>query len=116
MTLFLNYLPYIVLIVGAYIFYKQWVKYAGDRNMQYRRMIQIVLGVVAILFVIMALSPTYSPTLRSERVSNPSFYIPSNDVPPVQNRLRQPARTGEESQERFEEITDWRKSVAPEKD
>lgn len=114
MVLLLNYLPYIILAIAAYIGYKQFKKHKDDTTKKYERLIQVALGTITIQIILMALTASYMPKGSVAKLGNPTFDIPEYNAPQIEDRLRKPVKTAEEAKKDFDEMVDWRKSKAPE--
>lgn len=104
MVLFLNYLPWMILSLGAYLTYKATkLKPAIKRN---SRVALTVVGTFAAMIILQGLTAGYIPKKRSSEVKIPAPTFEHTETE-IQNRLRRPERLGDESEERFKEKTDW---------
>ena len=105
MVLLLNYLPAIILAIGAFALYKSFkMKHGKKRN---RAMFLSVVGTVISMVLLQGLTAGYIPKQRSSEVKIPAPHFESSDAE-IENRLRAAKRLGDESEERFNEKTDWR--------
>ena len=111
MVLFLNYLPLIVSIIFAFIGMKLWEKHTGNRKLQVRKALYVVAGWLGTLLLLTALTNTYFPKGTPARMVVPVFEEPAEDVV-IQDRLRGPAKTAEQSEADFQQMVDWRQAKA----
>lgn len=119
LVLFLNYLPWIVLFVSVYVAYYFYKKYKDDKHTQLKRLGQTFFGFVFIQVTLMALTAGFIPKAGVPQFYNPTFEEAPESVT-IQDNLRSPVRTADESEKRFNELIDWRAAKAareePEKD
>lgn len=108
MVLLLNYLPLIVVLVGAYFFWKAvGTKDTSKRN---KRMAAVVISTLASLVLIAGLTNGYIPKNRSSEVKIPYPEFQASEAT-VENRLRSPEGSKEEREARFNEKVDWRQNL-----
>lgn len=105
MVLLLNYLPWIIIAIGAVAVYKS-VTLAGPASI--KAVFFSVIGTLIALVILQGVTAGYLPKNPSSHVKIPSPEFEPTDAE-IQNRLRSPPRLGAESEERFNAKTEWRK-------
>lgn len=108
MVILLNYLPLIIFAVGAFAFYK--VYKSADKEKRNKRLGLVAVLTIASLVAVNGLTSGYIPKQRSSEVGIPMpAFEPRNTK--IDNRLREPMLNPEESDERFQKLTDWRQNL-----
>ena len=110
MVLLLNYLPWIIAIIGVFAVYKSFN--IEKTPARIRALAISLFGTIFALVLLQALTAGYIPKARSSEVgiANPAF---ENSTAEIENRLRSPEYTSKESEDRLAEKSDWRKNKEP---
>lgn len=113
MVLILNYLPYILIAVGAYLCYYFAKKHKGTDKVG-KRIVATVLATIASWFILAALTASYMPKGTVERIPVPDYTQDPNSEtkPKLENRLLDTTKPAEETQKKFDAMTDWRAAKA----
>jgi hypothetical protein len=76
MILILNYLPTLISLLGAYVFYRTYTsKVAYTPEQRIKRLVGIVAAIVGSIVLLQALTPHYMP----------KHNIPRSSVPPIES-------------------------------
>ncbi len=112
MVLLLNYLPWIIVLIGIFLFWKA-INLPVDHPRRKRYVGAVILGTVLSIITLNGLTAGYIPKQRSSevKIGLPAFEASQAEI---QDRLRKPERLGEESEARFNEKTDWRQHLRDE--
>lgn len=113
MILLLNYLPYLIIALGVYLCYRATIKHKGTDKVGKRIVMWVALTILSI-FLVKVISTTYIGKPVGERLAVPTIGQLESEVteaPPIQDRLRKPALTAEESKALHDESMDWRKHL-----
>ena len=106
MVILLNYLPWIILFLGAFITYKVFKAPASPKRNN--RVAFVISATIGSMIVFQGLSNGYIPKTRSSEVKIPSPEFATTEAV-MQDKLRSPKLTDEERTKRFNDQTDWRK-------
>lgn len=109
MTGLLNYLIYIVLIAGAFWTYKAYTAKKPTKSIALRAVLTLVL-----VFVTNVVTTMYVPRVGPSKPPVETFtVVPESDGgPQIQDRVRKPEKTVEESKKATAELVDWRAAKA----
>lgn len=112
MVLLLNYLPWIIACIGVYSIWRVMNRVPRDKQFK-PVVVRLIITVVAIL-LLQGLTAGYIPKNPSSSVGIGMPEFEQSDAE-IANHLRSPQRLGEESEKRFNDKTDWRKTPEAEK-
>lgn len=96
MVIFLNYLPWLILLTSAGIGY-YWLR---KGKLSTKRVLALAAGTVAVIVLLQAATPSYMPKAEVKRLPNPQFEQKEAEV---EDRLKKPELSTEERQKRFDE-------------
>lgn len=111
MVILLNYLPLIIFAVGAFAFFT--VYKSANKEKRNKRLGLVVVLTIASLVTVNGLTSGYIPKQRSSEVGIPMPEFAPKDAK-IENRLREPMLNSEQSDERFQRLTDWRQNLRDE--
>lgn len=109
MVLFLNYLPYLFIMLGIYLCFFFANKYRGTDKVG-KSIVITILCTIASWVILSALTASYMPKGTVARIPPPDFTqdTANEDRPKIQNRLLNTTKPADETQKAFDEMTDWR--------
>lgn len=109
MTVLLNYLPYLIGLAGIVWMIRGYRK--GDSKKTTTGKALISLG---LFFLTMSLLTNYGPRIGPSKPPVENFVVvPESDGgPTIQDRVRKPEKTVEESKKSTAELVDWRAAKA----
>lgn len=113
MVLILNYLPYLFIALGIYLCFYFAKKYKGTDKVG-KSIVWTVLGTITSWFILAALTASYMPKGTVERIPVPDYtQDPASETKPkLENRLLNTTKPAEETQKKFDALTDWRAAKA----
>lgn len=105
MVLLLNYLPWIIAVLGIIAIYKS---YKIENSTKRKKAVVIsALTTITLMVVLQGLTAGYIPKKRSSEVKIPApSFEPAQAV--IQDNLRAPRLEVIDSEARFNELTDWK--------
>lgn len=113
MILLLNYLPYLIIALGAYLCYRATIKHKGTDKVGKSILMWIILTILTV-FALRAVSTAYIGKPVGERLATPTIGQLVNEeaeAPPMRDVLRKPALTADESKALHDESMNWRKHL-----
>lgn len=121
MVLFLNYLPYLIILVGLGLVFLAHKKYAANpteaaQQRYSNQVIWVTIATIALLIILSGLTAGYIPKAGVMRIAPPDYSEEPTEPRKVEDRLRKPKYDADESKKRFDDMVDWRKKREPEQD
>ena len=112
MVLFLNYLPWIIAVLGVYATFKCYTRKDASKRI---RSAAISFGVTLVALVLLqGLTAGYIPKVRSSETKiEVTEFEPAEGE--MQDRLRSPTLTPEAREARLNQMTDWKQQQRDEK-